>query len=263
MFEVGFAELFVLGVVALLVVGPERLPGLARTLGVWVGKAQRLVGQVRADIEREVRADELRKAAKEYSPTGVISDIKKEVKEFTSEISRPLDLDAEETRSGGSDAADAGPAATGTAESQAAKPAQPQVAEPPSEGAAELQSAKLSSADSPGGPAAAEPEAAVPPAEDSAELEPAEPLVADAAEPEAAVPPAEDAAEPEPAEPLVTDAADPDPESPEPANGARAESEPADDAEPSNGRTVDAPPPVMTESVEAPPIERDERTAAS
>ena len=237
MFEVGFAELFVLGVVALLVVGPERLPGLARTLGVWVGKAQRLVGQVRADIEREVRADELRKAAKEYSPTGVISDIKKEVKEFTSEISRPLDPDAEETRSGGSDAADAGPAATGTAESVAAKPAQPPAAAPPSEGAAELESAELSAADSPGGP--------------------------DAAEPEAAVPPAEDAAEPEPTEPLVANAAEPDPESPEPANGARAEPERADDAEPSNGRTEDAAPPVMTESVEAPPIERDERTAAS
>ena len=79
MFEVGFAELLVLGVIALLVVGPDRIPGLARTVGIWVGKAQRLVGQVRADIEREVRADEIRKAAKEYSPTAALADVRKEV----------------------------------------------------------------------------------------------------------------------------------------------------------------------------------------
>lgn len=96
MFEVGFAELFLLGVIALLVVGPDRLPALARTVGVWVGRAQRLVGQVRADIEREVRADELRKAAKEYSPTGVLSDMRKEVEDFASEASKPVDLDTKE-----------------------------------------------------------------------------------------------------------------------------------------------------------------------
>ena len=86
MFEIGFAELFLLGVIALLVVGPDRLPALARTVGVWVGRAQRLVGQVRADIEREVRADELRKAAKEYSPTGMIGDMRKEVEDFAGEV---------------------------------------------------------------------------------------------------------------------------------------------------------------------------------
>ena len=183
MFEVGFAELFVLGVVALLVVGPERLPGLARTLGVWVGKAQRLVGQVRADIDREVRADELRKAAKEYSPTAVISDIKKEVTELTSEISRPLDPDAGQTGSGKSDAADAGPAVTSTAESVAAKSAEPPAAEPPAGDAAEPEPpAEPSLADTTGGPEAGKPEAVDRPAEAVSEPEPAEPLVANADE---------------------------------------------------------------------------------
>ena len=99
MFEIGFAELFLLGVIALLVVGPDRLPALARTVGVWVGRAQRLVGQVRADIEREVRADELRKAAKEYSPTGMLGDMRKDMEDFASEVSKPVDLDAEKAES--------------------------------------------------------------------------------------------------------------------------------------------------------------------
>ena len=112
MFEIGFAELFLLGVIALLVVGPDRLPALARTVGVWVGRAQRLVGQVRADIEREVRADELRKAAKEYSPTAALSDMKKEMDDFASEVSKPVDLEAE--KSGGA-TAEAGKPETGSA----------------------------------------------------------------------------------------------------------------------------------------------------
>ena len=126
MFEIGFAELFLLGVIALLVVGPDRLPGLARTVGVWVGKAQRLVGQVRADIEREVRADEIRKAAKEYSPTSVLSDMRKEVEDLASEVSQPVDLDADEGGAGKPDGSDsppggrAAPAATGAARSEAA-----------------------------------------------------------------------------------------------------------------------------------------------
>ena len=111
MFEIGFAELFLLGVIALLVVGPDRLPALARTVGVWVGRAQRLVGQVRADIEREVRADELRKAAKEYSPTGMLGDMRKEMEDFAGEVSKPVDLDGEKAGSAKSDTSDAAPPA--------------------------------------------------------------------------------------------------------------------------------------------------------
>ena len=138
MFEIGFAELFLLGVIALLVVGPDRLPALARTVGVWVGRAQRLVGQVRADIEREVRADELRKAAKEYSPTGMLGDMRKEVEDFASEVSKPVDLDAEKAepaKSGTSYTAPAAPAwvptsdAAGTSTAPEPKPAEPSAAE--------------------------------------------------------------------------------------------------------------------------------------
>ena len=65
MFEVGFWELVLIAVVALLVVGPERLPALARTVGRYVGKMRRVVAQVRDDIEREIRADELKKSLDE------------------------------------------------------------------------------------------------------------------------------------------------------------------------------------------------------
>jgi sec-independent protein translocase protein TatB len=61
MFDIGFWELTLIGVVALLVVGPDRLPGLARTVGLWVGRIRRYVANVRDDIEREIQADELKK----------------------------------------------------------------------------------------------------------------------------------------------------------------------------------------------------------
>ena len=61
MFDVSFTELMVIGVVALVVIGPERLPKVARTLGHLVGRAQRYVNDVKADIQREVELDGLKK----------------------------------------------------------------------------------------------------------------------------------------------------------------------------------------------------------
>jgi len=59
MFDIGFFELCVIGVVALLVLGPERLPRAARTAGLWVGRAKRMVSQVKRDIDEEIRQEEL------------------------------------------------------------------------------------------------------------------------------------------------------------------------------------------------------------
>ncbi len=61
MFDVSFTELLVVGVVALVVIGPERLPKVARTIGHLVGRAQRYVNDVKSDIQREVELDDLRK----------------------------------------------------------------------------------------------------------------------------------------------------------------------------------------------------------
>jgi sec-independent protein translocase protein TatB len=60
-FDIGFSELMVIGLVALIVIGPERLPRVARTLGHLAGRLQRYVADVKADINREVELDELRK----------------------------------------------------------------------------------------------------------------------------------------------------------------------------------------------------------
>jgi sec-independent protein translocase protein TatB len=61
MFDIGFSELMVIAVIALVVIGPERLPRVARTLGHLAGRLQRYVADVKADINREVELDELRK----------------------------------------------------------------------------------------------------------------------------------------------------------------------------------------------------------
>src|SRR5574343_782050 len=61
MFDIGFSELMVIGIVALIVIGPERLPKVARTLGHLLGRAQRYVHDVKSDINREIQLDELKK----------------------------------------------------------------------------------------------------------------------------------------------------------------------------------------------------------
>lgn len=61
MFDIGFSELMVIGIVALVVIGPERLPRVAKTLGLLLGRAQRYVSDVKADINREIQLDELKK----------------------------------------------------------------------------------------------------------------------------------------------------------------------------------------------------------
>jgi sec-independent protein translocase protein TatB len=61
MFDIGFSELIVIAIVALVVIGPERLPKVARTIGLLLGRAQRYVNDVKSDINREMQFDELKK----------------------------------------------------------------------------------------------------------------------------------------------------------------------------------------------------------
>ncbi|MEE9302326.1 MAG: Sec-independent protein translocase protein TatB [Thiotrichaceae bacterium] len=60
MFDSGFLEMIVVAVIALLVVGPERLPGIARKVGTFVGKARAFVNTTKADIEKELQAEEMK-----------------------------------------------------------------------------------------------------------------------------------------------------------------------------------------------------------
>ena len=61
MFEIGIWELVLIMVIALIVIGPERLPGMARNVGRWVGKARGMVRSVKAEIDRELAAEELQR----------------------------------------------------------------------------------------------------------------------------------------------------------------------------------------------------------
>lgn len=81
MFDIGFSELMVVAVVALVVIGPERLPAVARTLGHLFGRLQRYVNDVKADISREIELDELKKFKNQFEEAAqsVESSVRNEV----------------------------------------------------------------------------------------------------------------------------------------------------------------------------------------
>jgi sec-independent protein translocase protein TatB len=64
-FDISFAELMIIAVVALLVIGPEKLPKVARTMGAYAGRLQRYVAQIKEEVNREVRFEELQKLQQE------------------------------------------------------------------------------------------------------------------------------------------------------------------------------------------------------
>jgi sec-independent protein translocase protein TatB len=93
MFDIGFSELLVIGVVALIVVGPERLPRVARTLGHLAGRLQRYVSDVKADINREIELDELRKMGDEVqkAATNIEASVTAEVSKTQAELDKTAD----------------------------------------------------------------------------------------------------------------------------------------------------------------------------
>jgi sec-independent protein translocase protein TatB len=91
MFDVGFWELALIAVVALLVVGPERLPALARTVGLWVGRLRRYVSTVKDDIEREIRADELKEMLEKSKDVGGLADVVAETESTLGAAHRELE----------------------------------------------------------------------------------------------------------------------------------------------------------------------------
>ena len=107
MFDIGFSELVVIGVVALIVIGPERLPRVARTIGILAGRLQRYVADVKADINREVELDELRK-------------MRDSVQQAATDIKSSFDAEVAKTEDGLNRAAEGKPE----------KGAEPNVAEP-------------------------------------------------------------------------------------------------------------------------------------
>ena len=100
MFDIGFTEIFIIGVIALIVIGPERLPRVAKTVGHLFGRMQRYVSEVKADINREIEIDELRKlkstvqdAARsiEESVGSQVNFIESEVKQAGTEVQKQME----------------------------------------------------------------------------------------------------------------------------------------------------------------------------
>lgn len=96
MFDIGFSELLVIGVVALIVIGPERLPRVARTVGHLMGRLQRYVADVRADISREMEMEELRRmrASIEQTASTIESTVRAELARAETELNRAAEAAA-------------------------------------------------------------------------------------------------------------------------------------------------------------------------
>lgn len=118
MFDIGFSELLVIGVVALIVIGPQKLPRVARTVGILMGRLQRYVSDVKADINREIELDELRKMR---------DSMHKAASEMQSSFDSELNKTADELNKAVEGAKPEAPSAT------AEKPAEPAAAEKPAE----------------------------------------------------------------------------------------------------------------------------------
>ena len=93
MFDFGFWELAIVMVVALLVVGPERLPALAGQIGRWVGKAKRMIESVRSDIESEIKAAELKEILEKQQ--NEIGELKNMLKDTQNEIEKGFEEDGD------------------------------------------------------------------------------------------------------------------------------------------------------------------------
>ena len=101
MFDIGFSELLVIGIVALIVIGPQRLPQVARTLGHLFGRMQRYVNDVKADIAREMEMAELKKLQTtiEDAAGAFQGSVSKELNEAEGELSKLAQAAQPETSS--------------------------------------------------------------------------------------------------------------------------------------------------------------------
>jgi sec-independent protein translocase protein TatB len=103
MFDVGFWELSLLFVVALLVVGPERLPRLARTAGLWFGKANRIIQSVKSEINREIAAEELKAQLQKQAGIEELHEIVEETNQAVAGIAPGETLNTQDSDDGEDD----------------------------------------------------------------------------------------------------------------------------------------------------------------
>ncbi|MFU8787431.1 MAG: Sec-independent protein translocase protein TatB [Methylobacter sp.] len=95
MFDVGFSELCLIALVSLLVIGPERLPKVARLAGFWLGKTRSMVASVKEEIKLELQAEELRQLFKEEAG---LEDVRQMLDETADTVKSSLASPAEDTK---------------------------------------------------------------------------------------------------------------------------------------------------------------------
>ncbi|MHC8289416.1 Sec-independent protein translocase protein TatB [Pseudomonas sp. XS1P51] len=120
MFGISFSELLLVGLVALLVLGPERLPGAARTAGLWVGRLKRSFNAIKQEVEREIGADEIRR---QLHNEHILSLEQEARKIFTPTQQEPTPVEPVATPTIHAPAAEATPAAAPTDTVNAVEPA--------------------------------------------------------------------------------------------------------------------------------------------
>lgn len=91
MFDIGFSELLLILLVALVVVGPERLPRLARTAGLYIGRLRRTVAAVQADVQRELAAEDLKRTLQKQAESAGLHEIIEETRDTAATARQVLD----------------------------------------------------------------------------------------------------------------------------------------------------------------------------
>ena len=86
MFDIGFPEFFIAAVVALVVLGPQRLPAALRTLGLWIGRLRRSYYNVKTEVEREIGMDEVRRQLHNEQIMADVKRVEREVKAMGKDI---------------------------------------------------------------------------------------------------------------------------------------------------------------------------------
>ena len=124
MFDIGFSELLLIGIVALIVIGPEKLPRVARTVGHLAGRLQRYVSDVKADINREIELDELRKMrdSMQEAATEVENTVRKELSDTEQDLNKTVAEAVEDKASAPKAVAAPEPAAPPVEPAEPAKP---------------------------------------------------------------------------------------------------------------------------------------------
>lgn len=99
MFDIGFTELLVCLVVALVVIGPEQLPGTVRTVGLWIGRLKRSLRDTRQEIERQIGADDIRRQLHNEEVMQNLEEARLRIEKTMREAEEAANLNAAQTSS--------------------------------------------------------------------------------------------------------------------------------------------------------------------